>query len=104
MLHYYLNETQDLRQNKELVLVSFRKGFSNNISPATISWIKQTIILCDQLSDQESLTLHQVKAHGVWAFATSKAFQGGVSLEQILSSCHWKPGLIHGGVSLGQSS
>ena len=28
----------------------------------------------------------------VWseAFAASKAFQSGVSLEQILSSCHWK--------------
>ena len=33
------------------------------------------------LSDQESLTLHQVKAHDVTAFAASKAFQGGVSLE-----------------------
>ena len=90
-LHYYLDRTSDLRQNKELVFVSFKKGFDKDISPATISsWIKETVILCYELSDQEALTLHQVKAHDVRAFAASKAFQSGVSLEQILSACHWK--------------
>ena len=90
-LLYYLHRTSDLRQNKELVLVSFKKGFDKDISPATISsWIKQTVILCYELSDQEALTLHQVKAHDVRAFAASKAFQSGISLEQILSACHWK--------------
>ena len=90
-LHYYLNKTQELRQNKELVFVSFKKGFSKDISPATLSsWIKQTVILCYQLSDQESLDLHQVKAHDVRAFVASRAFHGGVSLDQILSACHWK--------------
>ena len=78
-------------ESKELVFVSFKKGFDKDISPATISsWIKQTVILCYELSDQESHTLHQVKAHDVRAFAASKAFQSGVSLEQILSACHWK--------------
>ena len=90
-LCYYLDRTSDLRQNKELVFVSFKKGFDKDISPATISsWIKQTVILCYEFSDQRTLTLHQVKVHDVRAFATSKAFQLGVSLEQILSACHWK--------------
>ena len=90
-LHYYLDRTADLRQNKELVFVSFKKGFDKDISPATISsWIKQTVILCYELSDQAALTLHQVKAHDVRAFAASKAFQSGISLDQILSPCHWK--------------
>ena len=89
-LRYYLDRTSDLRQNKELVFVFFKKGFDKDISPATISWIKQTVILCYELSDQEALTLHQVKAHDVRAFAASKAFQSGVSLEQILSACHRK--------------
>ena len=85
-LRYYLDKTQDLRQGKELVFVSFKKGFTKDISPATISsWIKQTVILCYELSDQEALTLHQVKAHDVRAFAASKAFQGGISLDQILA-------------------
>ena len=90
-LRYYLDKTQDLRQGKELVFVSFKKGFMKDISPATISsWIKQTVTLCYDLSDQESLTLQQAKAHDVRAFAASKAFQGGISLDQILAACHWK--------------
>ena len=40
-LRYYLDRTSDLRQNKELVFVSFKKGFDKDISPATISsWIR----------------------------------------------------------------
>ena len=89
-LHYYLDRTSDLRQNKELVFVSFKKGFDKDISPATSSWIKQTVILCYELSDQEALSLHQVKAHDVRAFAASKAFQSGIALEQILSARHCK--------------
>ena len=43
-LRYYLDRTSDLRQNKELFFVSFKKGFDKDISPATISsWIKQTL-------------------------------------------------------------
>ena len=90
-LRYYLDRTSDLRQRKELVFVSFKKGFDKDISPATISsWIKQTVILCYELSDQQAHSLYQVKAHDVRAFAASKAFQSGVSLEQILAACHWK--------------
>ena len=90
-LRYYLDRTSDLRQHEKLVFVSFKKGFDKDISPATISsWIKQTVILCYELSDQRAHTLHQVEAHDVRAFAASKAFQSGVSLEQILSACHWK--------------
>ena len=90
-LRYYLDRTSDLRQHKELVFVSFKKGFDKDISPATISsWIKQTVILCYELSDHQAHTLHQVKAHDVRAFGASKAFQSGVSLEQILAACHWK--------------
>ena len=48
------------------------------------------LILCYELSDQQALTLYQVKAHDIRAFAASKAFQSGVSLEQSLSACHWK--------------
>ena len=77
-LHYYLDRTSDHRQNKELVFVSFKKGFDKDISPATISsWIKQTVILCYELSEQEALSLHQVKAHDVRAFAASKASNQG---------------------------
>ena len=72
-LRYYLDKTSDLRRNKELVFVSFKKGFDKDISSATVSsWIKQTVILCYELSDQQALTLHQVKDHDVRAFAASR--------------------------------
>ena len=88
-LRYYLDKTKDLWSDKELVFVSFRKSFKKDIVPATVSsWIKQTIGLCYQLSDEQSQNLHQVR--DVRAFAASKAFQGGVPLDQILSACHWK--------------
>ena len=48
------------------------------------------MLLCYQLSDEDAQKLLQVKAHDVRAFAASKAFQGGVSLEQIISAWHWK--------------
>ena len=90
-LRYYLDRTSALRQDKELVFVSFKKGFDKDISHATISsWIKQTVILCYELSDHQAHSLHQVKAHDVRAFAASRAFHSGMSLEQILSACHWK--------------
>ena len=90
-MHYYLDRISGLRQNKELVFVSFKKGFDKDISPDTIySWIKQTMIHSYELSDQEALNLHQVRAHPVGAFAAFEAFQSGVSLKQLLSACHWK--------------
>ena len=90
-LRYYLDKTKDLRQGKDLVFVSFRKGFHKDIVPATISsWIKQTVMVCYQLSDQTAQDLHQVRAHDVLAFAAFQAFQGGISLDQILPACHWK--------------
>ena len=55
-LRYHLDRTSDLMQ--KLVFVSFKKGFDKDISPATISsWIKQTVILCYELSDREALSL-----------------------------------------------
>ena len=88
-LRYYWDWTSDYRQNKEVVFVSFKKGFDKDISSASISsWIKQTVILCYELSDQQAHTLHQVKAHDVRAFAASKVFQSGVFLDPILSACH----------------
>ena len=90
-LCYYLDRTKDLRAGEDLVFVSFRKSFQKDIVPATISsWIKQTVLLCYQISDEEAQNIHQVRAHDVRAFTASKAFQGRVSLDQILSACHWK--------------
>ena len=76
---YYLDITKDLKVGKELVFVSFQTSFAKDIVPSAISSsIKQTVVLCYQISDEDVLQLHQVKAHDVRAFAVSRAFQGGV--------------------------
>ena len=36
------------------------------------------------------MDLVQVKAHDIRAFTASKAFYGGVSVDQIIEACHWK--------------
>ena len=71
-MHYYLERTSNLRHDKELVFVSFKKGFDKDNSPFTISsWIKQTVILCYELSDKGTRTVHHIKSHDVRAVAAS---------------------------------
>ena len=84
-LRYYLDRTKDLRGSRSLLFISFKKGHTSDIRPATLSsWLKQTILLCYKQADQ------QVKAHDIRAFAASKAFYSGVSVDQIMQGCHWK--------------
>ena len=91
-LRFYLDRTKDLRGSCSLLFISFKKGHTSDIRPATLSsWLKQTIILlCYKQADQQALDLVQVKAHDIRAFAASKAFYGGVSVDQIMQACHWK--------------
>ena len=78
-LRYYLDRNKDLRGSRSLLFISFKKGHTSVIRPATLSsWLKQTILLCYKQADQQALDLVQVKAHDIRAFAASKAFYGGV--------------------------
>ena len=52
--------------------------------------MKQPILLCYKQADQQALDLLQVKTHDIQAFAASKAFYGGVAVDQIMQVCHWK--------------
>ena len=93
-LRYYLDRTKDLRKGKTWFLYLSGRVFRRIFSlPPFLpgSKKKKTVILCYQLSDEEAQNLHQVRAHDVRAFAASKAFQGGVSLDQTLSAA---PGLL----------
>ena len=90
-LRYYLDQTKDLRGSRSLLFISFKKGHTSDIRPATLSsWLKQTILLCYNQADQQALDLVQVKAHDIRAFVASKGFYGGVSVDQIMLACHWK--------------
>ena len=84
-LRYYLDRTKDL------FFISLKKEHTSDIRPTTLSsWLKQTILLCYKPANQQALNLVQVKAYDIRAFATSKAFYSGVSVDQIMQACHWK--------------
>ena len=91
-LRYYLDQTKDLRGSRSLLFISFKNGHTSDIRPAILSWLKQTVLLCCKQAYQQALDPVQVKAHDIYirAFAASKAFYGGVSLDQIMQACHWK--------------
>ena len=77
--------------SRSLLFISFKRAHTSDIRPTTLSsWLKQTILLCYKQADQQALDLIQVKAHDIRAFAASKAFYGGVSVDQIMQACHWK--------------
>ena len=81
-LRYYLDRTKDLRGFRSLLFISFKKGHTSDIRPATLSsWLKQIVLLCYKEADQQALDLVQVKAHDIRAFSASKAFYGGVSVD-----------------------
>ena len=86
-----MDRTKDLRVSRSLLFISFKKGHTSDIRPTTLSsWLKQTILSCYKQADQQALDLVQVKAHDIRAVASSKAFYGGVSVDQIMEVCHWK--------------
>ena len=61
-LRFYLDRTKDLRGSRSLLFISFKKGHTSDIRPATLSsWLKQTILLCYKQADQQALDLVQVK-------------------------------------------
>ena len=61
-LRYHLGRTSDLRHNKELVFVSFQERFQQgHLSCHHLLLDQATVILCNEPSDQQALTLHQVK-------------------------------------------
>ena len=63
--------------------ISFKKGHTSDIRPNyTHFLVKTTILPCHKQADQQALDLVQVKVHDIRAFVISKAFYGGVSVDQ----------------------
>ena len=90
-LRYYLDRTKDLRGSQSLIFISFKKRHTSVNGPTTLSsWLKQTILLHYKQADPQSFDLVEVKAHDIKAFVASKAFYGGVSVDQIMQACYWK--------------
>ena len=53
-------------------------------------WEKVALFPSSDFIAKNHLARVQVKAHDIRAFAASKAFYGGVLVDQIMQACHWK--------------
>ena len=74
-LRFYLDRTKDLRGSRSLLFISFKKGHTSDIRPATLSsWLKQTVLPGYKQADQQALDLVQVKAHDIRVFVAFKDF------------------------------
>ena len=61
-LRYYLDRTKDLRGSRSLLFISFKKGHTSDIRPATLSsWLKQTILLCYKQQTNKPWTWSKLK-------------------------------------------
>ena len=90
-LRCYLDQTKDSRGGRQLLFISFKMGHIKDFQCSTVSsCIKNTIKFCYSKVDNADMDLLGVKAHDVRGFAASKAFYGGVSMDQIKQACHWK--------------
>ena len=50
-----MDRTKDLRGSRSLLFISFKKGHTSDIRPATLSsWLKQTILPCYKQADQQA--------------------------------------------------
>ena len=80
-LRYYLDRTKDLRGSQSLLFISFKKGHTSDIRPATLSsWLKQTILLCYKQADQQALDLFQLKVHDIRVLRPLRPFTVGYRL------------------------
>ena len=86
-----MDRSKDLRGSRSLLFISFKKGHTSDIRPATLSsWLEQTILPCYKQADQQAFDSVQVAAHDNRALAASKAFYSGVSVDQFMHACHLK--------------
>ena len=87
-LRYYLNRTSS--RIRRWFLSPLRKVLTKTsylpLSPLGSSRLWSYVM---SSLTREAHTLHQVKAHDVRAFDASKVFQSEVSLDTVLSACHW---------------
>ena len=90
-LKYYIDSSDKYRKNQEKLFISYKSGYGQEIKAPTISaWLKAVIIFAYKNLKPDKATLLKVKPHQVRAMAASWALRGGVGVEDIMATCHWK--------------
>ena len=87
----YLARTQQLREDKKLLFIAYKKGHQTDIHKNTLSsWIRKLLMLVYDSPDEDVLRLSRTSTHEVRAFASSLAFRGTMELEEVLRACTWR--------------
>ena len=83
-LRYYLDRTKDLRGSRSLLFISFKKGHTSDIRPATLS---SDFVINKHIN---SLGPGPSQSMTVGPLRPVRPFYCGVSVDQIMQACHWK--------------
>ena len=90
-MRFYLDRTQPILKDRKKLFIAFKKGYHREIAPITLSsWLKATVKLAYELIKPDELKTLKVTGHQVRAIAASWAALGGVTVDQIMTSCHWQ--------------
>jgi len=90
-IRVYLERTDQIRGSRKKLIMSFKKGFNQEISKNTISsYLKRLIQAAYQNAGPEERKVRQIKAHEVRAVSASWAFFSNMAVEDIMRSCNWK--------------
>ena len=87
----YLDRTKDLREDRQLLFVSYKAGHKGDIHKNTISsWIRKLLYWVYSSAPEDAIKLSSARTHEVRALASSMAFRGSMELEEVLKACTWK--------------
>ena len=87
----YLDRTSELREDRQLLFVSYKAGHKGDIHKNTISsWIRKLLHLAYSSAPEDVIQLSSARTHEVRALASSMAFRGSMELEEVLKACTWK--------------
>ena len=90
-LKVYLDRTQELREDRQLLFISYKSGHTGDIHKNTISsWIRKLLHFAYSSAPEDVISLSSARTHEVRALASSMAFRGNMDLEEVLKACTWK--------------
>ena len=87
----YLDRTKELREDRQLLFISYKAGHKGDIHKNTISsWIRKLLHWVYSSAPEDVIQMSSARTHEVRALASSMAFRGSMELEEVLKACTWK--------------
>jgi integrase len=89
-LKAYLSRTKSFRKDHKRLFISYQEGRQADISKNTISaWVKKLLKFVYNSGNPKACQLTGLSVHSIRGMASSWAFRGTVSVDDILKACTW---------------